>query len=417
MKKAVLRVAIFIHVLFLTGICRADEIEELNKQMQELRQDYEAKIQKLQTQIEGLAKKQEEKEVQLSAEIKELKEVKGGLGLPENMHFHGYGELHYNNTSEEAKNDKMDFHRMVLGWSYLFSENIIFDAEVDFEHAATEIELEYAKLDYLLSDAFNLRMGSMLMPVGYLNEFHEPVRFYSVERPYVQRDVIPTTWQEGGLGIFGTPIPELNYRLYLVGGLDASKFIASSGIRKGRGGVADAKADDLALVGRLEYSPVLGLDLGLSGYFGDAAQKNSSLGDAAVSLWEGDLRWRYKNLEFTGLIADIQIDDTQKINSLTGQVIGKEILGWYVEGAYHLGKLFLPENQDLVTFLRHEQYNTQEEVASGFSASPVNDRQVTTLGLAYYPIPQVAIKADLENWENGAGQDWHQFNLGFGYEF
>lgn len=352
----------------------------------------------------------------LMEEVDALKE-KQPESIEKKLHFHGYGELHYNNTSEEGKNDKMDFHRMVIGWTYHFNDWIVFDGEVDFEHAATEMELEYAHISFLLSDAFNIRIGSMLMPVGYLNEFHEPTLFYSVERPYVQKNVIPTTWQEGGIGIFGSPHPDLNYRLYLVGGLDASKFKASSGIRKGRGKVASAKGDNLAVVGRIEYGGIPGLNLGISGYLGNAAQGDSALGDATVRMLEGDIRYRWKNLELTGLVASVNIDDTDKINTETGQVIGKKILGWYAEVAYHLGKLFLPEKQDLVLFLRHEQFNTHEEVTASLTADPANDRNVTTFGLAYFPVPQVAVKADLERWENEAGSDWHQFNLGVAYMF
>lgn len=362
----------------------------------------------------------EEKVQILIEELEILKEKETEKSeLAEKINFHGYGELHYNSTTQEGANNKMDFHRMVLGWTYHFNDWIVLDAEVDFEHSASEMELEYAHISFLFSDAFNLRMGSMLMPVGYLNEFHEPPLFYSVERPWVQKHVIPTTWQEGGAGIFGSPTPELSYRLYLVGGLDASTFTASSGIRGGRGKVANAKADDLAVVGRLEYGGIPGLDLGLSGYLGDAAQGNSALGDATVSILEGDIRYRWKDLELTALVASVNIDDTDKINtvSATSEVVGEEILGWYVEGAYHLGRLLMPEEQDMVLFVRHEQFDTQEDVVSSLTADPANDRKVTTVGLAYYPTPQVAIKADLESWEDGTGSEWHQFNMGTAYMF
>lgn len=361
-------------------------------------------------------KELEEKIEILLEEVETLKEKEPGRS-EEKIHFHGYGELHYNNTNKEGKNDKMDFHRMVIGWKYRFNPWIILDAEVDFEHAATEMELEYAHISFLLSEAFNVRMGSMLMPVGYLNEFHEPSLFYSVERPYVEKYVIPTTWQEGGVGILGAPRPDLKYRLYLVGGLDASKFTADSGIRKGRGRVASAKADDLAVVARIEHTGIPGLNLGLSGYLGDAAQGNSALGEARVSIIEGDIRYRRKNCELAGLIASVNIDDTDKIKAATGKVIGEEVLGWYVEVAHHSGRLFLPEGQDLVLFVRQEEFNTQKKVAASLTADPANDRQVTTFGLAYYPASQVTLKADLEAWKNGAGDDWRQFNMGIAYMF
>ena len=68
-------------------------------------------------------------------------------------------------------------------------------------------------------------------------------------------------------------------------------------------------------------------------------------------------------------------------------------------------------------FVRREDFDTHSKVASGFVADPGNDREVTTFGVAYYPIPQVVIKADVENWEDAAGGDWSQRNIGVGYEF
>lgn len=340
-----------------------------------------------------------------------------GVLAQENIHFHGYGELHYSDTNKKGDTDKIDFHRMVLGWSYIFDDRMSLHVEVDFEHASTEMELEFAYLDFKILDAINIRAGSMLMPVGYLNEFHEPPLFFSVERPYVQKYIIPTTWQEGGAGIFGYPHPDVNYRLYVVGGLDASSFKGSSGIRSGRKKVAGAPAEDKAVVGRVDYSGLPFTRVGGSFYTGDSAQGDETLGDAGVGLFEADIRFKMMGVELTGLFAQISIDDTDKINAETGEVIGKKILGWYMEGAYHIGKLFMPVGQDIVLFVRHEQFNTQEDVVSSLTADKANDRRVTTSGLTYYPIKKIAIKADVERWENGKNEDWTQINLGVSYMF
>jgi hypothetical protein len=306
---------------------------------------------------------------------------------------------------------------MVIGLSYSFDEKLILDVEVDFEHAASEIELEYAHLSFLLSEGLGVRAGSLLMPVGYLNEYHEPPLFFSVERPYVQRNVIPTTWQEGGAGIFGTPRAGLGYRLYLVGGLDATGFTGSGGVRGGRGKVADAPADDLALVGRVEYTGRPGTALGASGYWGGAAQGEKSLEGVDVGIIEGDARWEWENIELTGLVAVVKIGETEKIREVTGEVVGETILGWYIEAAYHLGRSFLPEGMDMVAFLRHERLDTQNETAPALRADPANDRRVVTFGTAFYPDHRVALKADLELWENGYKESWRQANLGVGYMF
>ncbi len=335
----------------------------------------------------------------------------------EDIHFHGYGELHYGNTNKDGSVDKMDNHRLVLGWTYRYTDRILLNVEIDYEHGAKEMELEFAFMDFLISDAINIRAGTLLMPVGYLNEYHEPPLFYSVERPYVQKNVIPTTWQEGGAGIFGSLQYGINYRLYLVNSLDASKFSASSGIRKGRHKGSEAPSNDLAVVGRLEYDGIKSLRLGFSGYNGNTGQNTSGLGNTSVTLIETDVRYKLNNLELTGLYSSINIGDTKKINTEKGQVIGENIFGFYVEAAYHFGKMFLPDEMDMVIFGRHEQFNTQDKVASGLTADPKNDRKVSTFGISYYPIKKVAVKIDMENWETGTGETWEQFNAGIAYMY
>ena len=110
--------------------------------------------------------------------------------------------MHYNASSEEV--NEFDFHRLVFGFGYHFNESISLEVELDFEHAFTEPELEFAHLDFWYRDEVSYRVGAVLMPVGPLNETHEPPRFFSVERPNVQKNVIPTTWQEPGAGVFGS---------------------------------------------------------------------------------------------------------------------------------------------------------------------------------------------------------------------
>lgn len=338
--------------------------------------------------------------------------------------WHGYGELHYNSPEgsgvpDDADPAIMDFHRMVWGLSYQFNDHVSLHTEVDFEHAATEIELEFAYLDFLITPAFNLRAGGILMPVGPLNEFHEPPLFYSVERPYVQRTLIPTTWQEGGAGVFGSASAGLKYRVYLVSGLNAEEFTAANGVRNGRRHVAAAPAEDLAVVGRVEYVGIPGLEIGASLYQGGAnVTGNPNLDEAAVGIWEGDIRFRKAGVDLRGVVASIQIDGADRISTETTQTIGKEMVGWYVEGAYDLLRLLARgSNQALVAFVRYEDFNTQHSVATGFTADPANDRQVITSGIAYYPIPDVAVKADMESWEDGTDESGSRFNLGVAYQF
>ncbi len=346
----------------------------------------------------------------------------GGSGAGP-LSFHGYGELHFNSPDgsgvpDDADPAIMDLHRMVWGMSYQFNDRISVHTEVDFEHAAQEMELEFAYLDFAITPAFNVRAGSMLMPVGPLNEFHEPTLFYSVERPYVQRTIIPTSWQEGGAGVFGA-VNGLKYRVYLVSGLNAEGFTASGGIRGGRGGVAEQPSEDLAVVGRLEYVGLPGVELGLSAYQGGAnTTKTPGLSDAGVGIWEADARLRTAGLDLRGVLASVRVDGADQIRTVTGEDVGEEMMGWYLEAAYDVLRLLAPEGDQAVNvFVRYEDFNTQESVPTGVTANQANDRQVMTVGLAYLPIPDVAVKTDIESWEDGADNDGSRFNLGVAYQF
>jgi len=349
-------------------------------------------------------------------------DIADGASEAGRLSWHGYGELHYNNPKTASKVPKgsdpaaMDMHRMVWGLSYQFNDRISAHTEVDFEHAARDMELEFAYLDFAITPAFNFRAGSLLMPVGPLNEFHEPPLFYSVERPYVQAYIIPTTWQEGGAGVFGS-LGGLKYRVYLVSGLDAAKFTPDQGLRGGRGKVNNAPSEDLAVVGRLEYVGLPGVDLGLSAYQGGAnPNRNAALTDADVGIWEADARLRFGGLDLRGMVATVAVDAADQISAVTMTTIGDQMLGWYVEAGYDVLRL-LGRDQSLVPFVRYEAFDTQRSVPAGLTADPTNDRTVTTAGVAYYPIPDVAIKGDWEGWKDGTGDRGGRVNLGVGYQF
>lgn len=338
--------------------------------------------------------------------------------------FHGYGELHYNNPVVEGTGlpegdllPTLDFHRLVLGWSYYYSDRLSLHAEIDYEHAAQELELEFAYIDYIINDAINVRAGSVLIPVGPLNEFHEPTLFYSVERPYVQRYIIPTSWNSGGFGFFGQPVQGFNYRIYFVEGLDAAGF-SQNGIRGGRQTLFEDtnKAVNFGGVGRVEYTGLPGFAVGASLYSAGAGQGTPGLGNARVTLWDADLRYRIWGLDLTALYAQGRIRGAGEISGVVGETVGSEQVGWYVEAAYHLASL-TKSQWDWVPFIRREEFDTQSAVPSGFAENPATDRTVTTYGLAFYPHPDVVVKVDREMWEDEAGGDGNRTNAAIGFMF
>ena len=341
------------------------------------------------------------------------------------LEFHGYGEVHYNNpridTMSGGAGNELDFHRFVLGWEYAFTEKLRFEGEIDHEHAAQELELEEAYLEYDVTTTFSLRGGTVLIPVGPLNEFHEPPRYYSVERPYVERYIIPTTWQENGAGFVGQAKQgHVSYRAYVVAGLDATQITTLGGLHDVSSKGAESKADDLAGTGRVEIRGITrGLTLSGSGYFGGADQRTPGLGKVTLTVLSGDLRYQRASFDLRGVYDRIRLDGADRVSALVGETIGQVMRGWYAEAAYDLLGRARAEGQghSLRLFARHEEFDTTREAPAGFVPDPAADRKVTTGGLAYYPVDRVALKADLEHWRDGTGEKLNRVNLGAAFMF
>jgi hypothetical protein len=346
-----------------------------------------------------------------------------GSALDKRLSIHGYGEVHYNNpqigTMDKKAPAEVDVHRMVLGWEYEFTPDLRMDAEVDFEHAASEIELEYLQVEYDLTPTMSLRAGNLLMPVGPLNEFHEPPTYHSVERPYLESSVIPTTWQDIGVGVVGRASNgAVGYRAYVVSGLDATGFAAEDGIREGRQHGLEAKAEDLALVGRLEYAAKGGLSFGGSGYVGGADQGTAGLGSVTVAIAEADARYRRGALDLRGEVANVTIGNSDSVSAFVGESVASRIWGLYGEAAYDLlhGRTQV-EGRAFWLFTRFERFDTNADTETGVVRVPEAERTVVTGGVAYHPVREVAFKADLEHWKNGADQQLNRLNLGVAFEF
>ncbi len=343
---------------------------------------------------------------------------------PPPWRLHGYGELHLNHpkngSMSQAAGDEIDIHRWVIGLAYEFSDRIRMDMELDFEHAFNEPEFEYGFLEFNLTSGLSARVGSVLMPVGSLNESHEPPLFYSVERPYTEASMIPTTWQENGAGLVGRFMQgKVALRAYATAGLDAVKFTMLDGLRKGRSKSVQSKIEDWAGVGRLEISPNKYLTVSTSGYVGGADQSNPALGYVLVKIWEGDVKFRYEGFELGGTFLRTEINGAERVSAAAGQSVGSAMQGGYAEAAYRFKKLLFPEGSpaDLALFTRFERFNTNHEVPVGYTADPRAIRRILTIGLAFYPLSSVVLKADGEFWKDGTDDTVERLNVGAAFMF
>jgi len=418
------------------------EVSELRAAVEELRALGLAKdrLSEIERRLEILAEEMEDLKVGDAAVKVSRDQTVSGLGpaaskvyqKEQGVSVGGYGEalLEFfddsrDDGSESGAVDRFDFLRAVVYFGYKFSDRWIFNSEIEFEHASTSeggsASVEFAYLDYLYRDALNLRTGLVLLPMGWLNELHEPTVYLGAVRPRTENRIIPTTWRENGIGAYGA-FGGFDYRTFVVNGLDASGFSAK-GLRSGRQKGANAKAEDFAWVGRLDYTGVPGLTVGLAGYFGNSGQDLEDIdGDSipvGTSILDFHVEYRYRGLELRGLWARAELDDVARLNEALGyegdQSVGEILEGGYLQAGYDL--LAGSGKSSLTPYLRWEQINTQKQVPDGWSPNPANDEQLLTLGLAYQPIEQLIFKAEYQNIDNEAGTGVDQFNLSMGYIF
>ena len=335
----------------------------------------------------------------------------------------GYAETHYNRAT--GKNAKLDVHRVVMLFGYKFNERTQFITELEFEHVK-EVYVEQAFLQYSVSDNLNVRAGLMLVPMGIINEYHEPTTFNGVERPSMDKSIVPTTWREIGLGVSGKfDEASLRYQAYMFNGFTSDnngKFLGgANGLRNGRQKGAESTMNNVNFAGKLDYYGLPGLRLGLSGYFGrtqsDKAIEDIDGADVGIAMIGLDARYAYQRFSARGQFIHASITDSEAYNNYYGSDLGSALQGWYVEGAYNL--LSQEKEQQLIGFVRYEDFNTHASTEGILAQNLSYDRNEWTLGLTYKVAPGAAFKADYQFKNNAlAGSDVvKQLNLGFGIWF
>lgn len=340
----------------------------------------------------------------------------------------GYGELAYIFKKENGNGNggnTFDPQRFVLYVNSDLADWITLNTELEWEHGGTDggpdggISVEQAFLDFKFSKSFNVKAGVMLVPVGAINLYHEPVNFNSTERPQLDRFLIPSTWQEMGIGVHGSLGDNVDYQLLAMPGLDGTKFAAENGIREGRQDFGKDSNRNVAVTGRLEVRPLTNLYTNVSFYTANAAPSGTPTSYTTILAFDG--KYRISDFELAGEYAQIIQDKP----ALLASDIGHRMSGYWVEGAYHLMPAALKKGKlaeaDLIAFARYSEFDTQQgSIADPTKASGRYDRNYTTFGFSFKPVPTVAIKADYQIYddhrragESALDNDKFQVSLGF----
>lgn len=360
-----------------------ERIEQQQRQIDELRKELVTTREQLETTAEAVEQSANEP-------------AESGLS---GTSLGAYGELHYNGGNK----DQIDFHRFVIFLGHEFTDDLRFFGEVEIEHSLAgegkpgEVEIEQAFIEYDLNDFHRAKAGLFLLPVGILNETHEPSTFYGVERNPVESNIIPTTWWEAGAGLAGSIAPGWSYDVAIHSGLEVPVAGGSAfKIRSGRQKVAEATATDFATTGRVRYTGIAGLELAASLQY----QQNVTQGvidDASATLFTTHAVWQRGPWGLRALYArwDIGSDEFEAAGA-------DEQDGWYVEPSFRV-------NEQLGLFARHAAWNTR---AGGNG----DDSTESTVGVNFWLHEHVVLKADYQ-WQNDEAGDDDRINLGVGYTF
>jgi hypothetical protein len=397
--------------------------------------------------VPGFAADINELERRLNIVSEELDRVKnsgsGGGGIVHRTSVHGYGETHWQSSNQRGDmSSQVDQHRFVIGVHSEINEWIHLNAEIDFEHAATELEFEFGHLDFLASPELNFRAGTMLMPMGNLNEFHEPNNFYTVERPDFHSKLIPSTWQQAGFGVWGSK-GEFSYRAYLtnaISSLDGTrKLRAQDFIRKGRSQIIeDLQVNDIAVSARIEKKTPGG-QAGFSIYTGGSAgARIEESGTITIAVLDYKTKRGPWDLDF-GIMKG-WVEDTKELNAacndgLDGLACSTDIpqsaFGMLATFAVHLPELMGRKTvHDIIPFIQYQKIRPNDKQGEDNLSASNHKRNydVLAFGAAYKPHPMVALKASYRtNFLGGeevpgsdigdAGTNISIFDLGVAYSY
>ncbi len=345
----------------------------------------------------------------------------------------GYGEMYYANP--EGKDDYADVYRFITYFGYKFNDWIVLNTEIEFEHGADagnggKVVVEFLYLDFLLSEQANLRLGHVLTPMGLVNLRHEPTLFNTVQRPDIEKQLLPSTWHENGALVYGRfDSANIDYTAGVINALNVDTVktaSANSGwIRSGRLGSSEKASFEPAFVGRVDYTGINGLMVGASVYYGDGSNtKDDPDSTSGLSTTIFDIHAKYENGPFQvyGLYTQTNLDGAEDLTktvenadttttTYTGQAVEKAS-GYYVNASYDLSSL-VGLNYKLPVFAQYEDYNPVEKTVNGLNEDTFQT-EIVTIGLNFFPADQVVLKADYAMKEvNNVDTNTFSFGLGF----
>lgn len=338
---------------------------------------------------------------------------------------------------DDPSHGRFDLPHAVIYMGYDFGKGWTFQTEIEFEHGGSggaveqeneeagewetetekggEVELEQFWIQKSFCKELNIRAGHIIVPVGLTNAYHEPLNFFTCYRSEGERTILPCTWHQNGVSLWGRS-GNFRYELQVTSGLDAFQFNRENWIGYGANSPYEFEvANKYGFAARIDNYTVTGLRIGLSGYHGktmhnsfphDMENDNSVYKDVKGNLWLGAVDFTYKghnwiargNADY-GYVSDNEVISRLKRNSTAGnapyqkQGFGSHAVAVSVEAGYDFFSQIpslRASRQKCYAFAHYEYYDSY----IGATANQYTQKQIIAGGVNYHPIPQIAIKAE-----------------------
>lgn len=337
--------------------------------------------------------------------------------------------------------------RFVLGLDYKFTSKWILSAEIEFEAGGVgletelessengeyetemekggEVALEQFHLTRLIVPEFNIRAGHLIVPVGLTNAHHEPINFFGTVRPEGETTILPSTWHETGLEVFGSVgrgYSRFNYQAMVVTGLNADGFGRDHWVADGKQGLFEEdNFSSPAYVARLDYVGVPGLRVGGSVYYcadtgknADKPYKYAATGKASVSIYTAEAQFRnkyvtaraniiYGNLDNAAGVSSVVLSNKSNYHSGAMRKTARNAMAYGAEAGVNLKALFRGGRQfpTLYPFVRYEYVNSQEKGETGQTMDVRCQVSKWSAGVNWFALPNLVVKADYNTRQIG----------------
>lgn len=376
-------------------------------------------IQQQQSEISRLkgAQQQTDNKVNATAETVENSSIASVAEWVNKTSIGGYGEMHINQLDNQktggTDKEEIDLHRFVLFFGHQFTDTVRLFSELEVEHSVAgdgkngEVELEQAYVEWDFAENHSAKAGVFLVPVGIINETHEPNTFYGTERNPVENNIIPATWWEGGAAVKGEVAEGLNYDFAIHSGLSIDTGAGKFKVRDGRKKVSEAPAENAAFTGRVKYTGIQGLELAATVQHQTDITQGAGISastNIAANLFETHASYQTGPFGIKALYAMWDIDNAIVTDSGVAGADKQE--GFYIEPSYKL-------TEKLGIFARYNQWDNQAG-----DNSVDSEYQQVDVGMNYWLTSNVVLKADYQDQDAPAGKDeFDGVNLGVGWSF